>query len=195
MERSNPAHRIDGRPSTQLFPRMATLGPVESHTLSSGSRWSAASREVTGQGLEAMGAYVPDCLGHLPSRSLAAGALPQPDRLGHLLSQTRGAAGWRVLLRRGIVSDAPLTSLPGAVRFSERAPVGCRSACGLSTSLRAASHASPRRAAQSAAPKVPSIVGWPRSGSSPILHNLSPACGLRASAFSIFARPQPLTRP
>ena len=104
-ERSNPAHRTDGRPSAQLFPRVATLGPVESHTLSSVSRWSAASREVTGQGLEATGTYVLDCLGHLPSRSLAAGAWPQPDRLGHLLSQTRSAAGWRILLRQGIVSE------------------------------------------------------------------------------------------
>jgi hypothetical protein len=61
----------------------------------------------------------------LPSRSLAAGALPQPDRLGHLMSRTRGDAGWSSRRRRAFeVIRGPLTSSPSAHRLAVRAFVG-----------------------------------------------------------------------
>jgi len=56
---------------------------------------STANREFTGQGPSP--GFHPTR--HLPPRSLAAKASPQPDRLGHLLSQTRCGAG-RSDLRR-----------------------------------------------------------------------------------------------
>ena len=52
-ERSNPAHRTGSRPPAQLFSRVAALDPVRDRSLSEASRWSAASREFTGQGLVA----------------------------------------------------------------------------------------------------------------------------------------------
>jgi hypothetical protein len=88
--------------------------------LADAGRWSAANREFTGQGREARWRVAPHCLVRLSLRSLATRALPQPDRPGHLLSQTRGAAGWRFLLRRGHRFSMPsLTSLPDARRFRD----------------------------------------------------------------------------
>jgi hypothetical protein len=126
------------------------------------SRWSAASREFTGQGPEARWRVAPHCLVLLPLRSLATGALPQPDRPGHLLSQARGAAGWSLPPRQGLVSEPLFYEPAGRPPLSRRAP------------FRAASHATPRRAACSATPKVPSIAGRAPSGAVPPSSTICP---------------------
>ena len=180
---SNPAHRTGSRPPTQLFSRVATLVPDRRGFLSVAGRWSAASRDFTGQGPEARWRVAPHCLVRLPLRSLATGALPQPDRPGHLVSRARGAAGWSLPLRRGSVSGALFTSLPDARRFR-----GMRRLGPPHTLLRE----EPR------APLHPRCLPSPDNpvrGCAPLVHSLSPACGVRgAGAFSIFVRPTPLTR-
>jgi hypothetical protein len=151
--------------------------------LSVAGRWSAASREFTGQGPEARVRVAPHCLVRLPLRSLAMGALPQPDRPGHLLSQTRGAAGWSLLPRQGLVSDALFYEL------ARRSPL---------------TRCAPFRAAYTLLREERRVPLHPRCLPSPdnpvrgcvsLFHNLSPACGVwEADAFSIFVRPPSLTR-
>lgn len=157
-EHPNPAHRINGRPLAQLFPRMATLGPVDARPLAGASRWSAASRDVTGQGLEARALTSHFASGTSHRDRSRRELRPNPIGSGtscHKLVALQ--AGESCFARHRF--RVPLSSLPGAHSLRVHAPVGCRSACGRSTSLRAASHTFPRRAARSAAPKVPSVVG------------------------------------
>lgn len=87
---------------------------------------------------------------HLPPRSLAVGASPQPDRLGHLMSRTRGDAGWSSRRRRASRLERPVDELARRALLSQRTP------------CRAASRNPPRRGSRSAAPKVPSVPGPPR---------------------------------
>lgn len=158
-------------------------GPRSTASLRMPARWSAASREFTGQGQEARVRLAPHCLVRLPLRSLATGALPQPDRPGHPLSQACGAAGWSLLLRRGLVSDALFTSLPDARRFRDDRLLGPPHAL-LREEPRAPLH-----------PRCLPSPDNPVRGFASLLHNLSPACGVwAAGAFSIFVRPSPLTR-
>ena len=143
---------------------MAALVPDRRLPFRAPARWSAASREFTGQGQEARVRVAPHCLVRLPLRSLATGALPQPDRPGHLLSRTRGVAGWSFLPRRSLVTEAPFTSLP-----DDRASLPKRR-----SPFRAASHAAPRRVACSATPEVPSIAGLTPSGAVPPSSTICP---------------------
>jgi len=57
---------------------------------------------------------------HLPPRSLAAGASPQPDRLGHLMSRTRGDAGWSSRRRRASRVEGPVDELARRTPLSQR---------------------------------------------------------------------------
>jgi hypothetical protein len=67
---------------------------------------SAASRDVTGQGPR-RGQLA--STRHLPPRSLAARASPQPDRLGHLLSPLVTIASWSRLHRGRDSLEYPLS--------------------------------------------------------------------------------------
>jgi len=82
-------------PTGTALPADGYAGPSRACTLSSTSSLERGQSRGHGSGARGRGRLCPACLGHLPSRSLATGTLPQPDRLGHLLSQARGAAGWR----------------------------------------------------------------------------------------------------
>jgi hypothetical protein len=120
---------------------------------------SAASQDVTGQGSR-RGQLA--SARHLPPRSLAGGASPQPDRLGHLLSLPMTRTGWSCL-RRGDPGGTPHISEPDVNRRSDRHLPGTFRLRG-SAWERAASRAPPRRGARSAAPEVPSVAGFPLPG-------------------------------
>jgi hypothetical protein len=104
----------------------------------------------------------------LSPRLRAARASPQPDWLGHLLSQARDLGGRSGRFGRSCPpGGAPLSrSLAPETRFRF-------------VSRRAASRTLPRRRARSAAPEVPSFAEPPLRGG-PLLHKLSPACGVVA---------------
>jgi hypothetical protein len=177
--RPNPAHRTGGRPLAQLFPRVATLGPVTSSLsgAASGARPAERSR-ARDRGAVALASAFARLL---PSRSLATGASPQPDRLGHLLSQARDVAGWSHPRRR-----AAGFSTGHFAELARRSPLTRRSP------PRAASHVFPQRTTRSATPEVPSIAGSAPSGAGPSPPQSVPSLWSdRASASSIFVRPQP----
>jgi hypothetical protein len=76
--RSNPAHRTNGRPSVQLLVAGGYAGPKRCPLArpSSGA-WPTEASRVRGPARATARAA------HLPSQSLAEGASPQPTRLGH----------------------------------------------------------------------------------------------------------------
>ena len=87
--------------------------------------------------------------------------------------------GLEYLRRRAVMSDAPVFSEP-----ARRSPLTRRAP------PRAASRAIPRRIMRSAAPEVPSIVGYAPSGAVPSPSTTCPQpVESSASAFSIFVRP------
>jgi hypothetical protein len=162
----NPAHRASGRPPTQLLSRVATLVPAEAASLRLLVRWSAASREFTGQRPRSR-CFRPTLPRLLPSRSLATGALPQPDRLGHLLSQARDVAGWRLLHRRTAFSASPcLRACPTNDADATLASQG-------RLARRSAKSNAFRRTRGAFHRRISPVRGW-----CPLLHKLSPACGL-----------------
>jgi hypothetical protein len=147
------------------------------------------------------GADVAFALRRLPSRLLAAEALPRPDRLGHHLSRARDDPGWRgQRRRRDAMCMRPLRTHqggPACARPTKRpahaGPLRPRHGFRRRRCARAASHDLPRRRPRSAAPEVPFIDGLPilERAFGPLstrgwvaIHRLSPTCGLPTGAFS-----------
>jgi hypothetical protein len=92
--RSNPAHHAGGRPPAQLFPRVATLSPANDRPLQGARRWSAASREVTGQRPKARVRVAP-ALPRAPPIAIARGGNFAPTRS---LRTSLVASSWRCRL-------------------------------------------------------------------------------------------------
>jgi hypothetical protein len=177
--RPNPAHRPGGRPPVQLLSRVATLGPADaSFRLRSPERGQS---RVHGSGASARVRLAPALPRHLPPRSLAGGALPQPDRPGHLTSHTRDAAGWSLPRRRVVQCTAHIYE--HARRCAAYAAL--RLPGPPYASLREEQHAPPH-------PRCLPSSDKPRPGSDqPPPQPVPSLWSGGSSAFSIFERPPP----
>ena len=131
--------RLAASPSCGWPPNLAVLKPAEE------SR--ARGHDPRQLGLDVR---------HLPPRSLAVEASPQPDRLGHLMSRARGDRR----LETPTPPDPPSWTLFELAWRATLARRRLRRPTAVGSSDRAASRALPRRRSRSAAPEVPSIVGF-----------------------------------
>ena len=176
--RPNPAHRTGSRPPAQLFPRMATLIPTDELPYRSLSSPERSQSRVHGSG--AVARVLSPHKASAPPIAIARERSFAPTRSTRTpLVANSWRRGLEYLRRRAVMSDAPVFSEP-----ARRSPLTRRAP------PRAASRAIPRRIMRSAAPEVPSIVGYAPSGAVPSPSTTCPQpVESSASAFSIFVRP------
>lgn len=129
-ERSNPAHRTGGRPLAQLFPRVATLGPVSVAPFrerTAGARPVESSR-VRGSKARARSSRMISSASHhdRSRRELCPDPIASDTSCRKHVAPQAGVS----CFAEGFVSERPCRACPAPVRFRERTPLGWQPACG-----------------------------------------------------------------